>query len=425
VPDLALCRDSPWSNSKQHELTALRGSQPTAKAVRTTIARSSYLSPLQNKKEVERVHSLRDSLRASHAAAAARGELSPLPAALQSPLLDRASPITPQKTALQTPHSDAMRRLVAAASMPDRSPGVCTVFQSPMQRAMRQAPLSGRSPAGVKRPLPQQYVASPAPKPRRTLAMTLGCMGNVTDHSKLKASPRPSLQAQLSNPSLCTFSLLQKDTLPVSSLCAAASDFRDTEAPRRGLPETAPEASISNGEHRVPSSQELRKAVQSSAMRTAQHAQRAIVPRLIKNMERGMTLRLRSRSPPARRRATRSTHPGLPPTHDRLPLAFSHTPSISGSGYRVVTPRVASPTLSVNTPAGLHPEALQVPGAPMKKARADLEPEDLLGRISSMSVDSVDASGLLLRADSTHSSPPRELATRRVLLFDELTPETP
>ena len=58
----------------------------------------------------------------------------------------------------------------------------------------------------------------------------------------------------------------------------------------------------------------------------------------------------------------------------------------------------------------------------MKKSREHADPDDLLGRISSLSVDSLDVSALSLPPSNTPDSPPRELSTRRVLLFDDLVP---
>jgi hypothetical protein len=170
--------------------------QPVPTAAGTTVARSSYLSPLQPARPVERVQTLREAL---HRAEQGPGSKSPLPTALHSPLpAERPCPLTPRKTAqhgadcgttpLQTPRSDAMRRLVEAASRGAQSPGLHVsplMGSSPFQRQMRQAPFAGRSPA-VKRPAQSALETPPSTKPRRTLAATLpsACLTDLQPRAK-------------------------------------------------------------------------------------------------------------------------------------------------------------------------------------------------------------------------------------------------
>lgn len=358
----------------------------------------------------DRVSTLRDSLRAD----AARGELSPLPAALQSPLMSKDTP-----TALQTPRSDAMRRLVAATSMQERSLGMHSVFDSPMQRALRQAPLGGSSPACSKRPLKVEHHLAHPTKARRSLGATLG--ERVVD-APGNPLPRQSLLANLgTRPTLCASPFTQQHMLRVSETNAQSGDRPPVEQSLRGPVMLSPfPVDGSSGALRGTSG-DLSLGIKQSLGATADHGLRVRVPRSGSGtLAEGVPVRLRSRSPPAQRRHPRTLQPGLPPLHDRPPAALSRTPSLSG--YRATTPTAASPTQSVSTPAGLRPRPLQVPGAPMKKSREHADPDDLLGRISSLSVDSLDVSALSLPPSNTPDSPPRELSTRRVLLFDDLVP---
>lgn len=123
--------------------------------------------------------------------------------------------------------------------------------------------------------------------------------------------------------------------------------------------------------------------------------------------------------------------PPLPPgAAERLPpRPLSRAGSLSGGmPQRCITPTAASPTGSVCTPAGVPPLTLQVPGAPMKKGRDEGGDANLLaGRMSSLSVDSLEATGVSTLSSASPCWSPREGSprvcrpiTRRMLVFPDL-----
>ena len=510
----------------------------TAASPSKTVARSSYHSPSQHAQPAERAQSLREALQRS--SAGCQSLTSPLRSSLQSPA---PSTVTPRKAAhsaqvqtspLQTPRSDAMRRLAEAASQPAQSPRP-SPFKSPMQRALRQAPLSNRSPAVKRRnPDASPLDTPPSTKPRRTLGATLpsACLtdlqprkraahyglsagavspgahvrglgaasasnahlglgalsdrprSTVSDAPSARPGPRRSLRAEFESSMLHTSSLLRSGAqhsaleqsvtrmcnsdwrqrpvthasenasmagpmLPQPALSGAAdmSSAMDAEpslaassaaheAPTLRSPAagTAPAAGLSTSSARPPRpSRDMRSESDqppTSQIAAAVHESVARTSSRV-HVATGGAESARSRSPPARPPNIATMRSRRPPTHNRVPQALSRTPSLTGqlpASYRAVTPTAASPTHSVSTPAGVAPPPLEVPGAPMKKARNTTDSIDFLGRMSSLSIDGelldLDGASFPLRATSVQRDespqPHRQIATRRMLIFDEL-----
>jgi hypothetical protein len=122
---------------------------------------------------------------------------------------------------------------------------------------------------------------------------------------------------------------------------------------------------------------------------------------------------------------------GLPPLHDRVPQAFCRTPMLSSRG-ELVTPAAASPARSLLASSVCTPNefvarqtAIAVPGAPIKKVRADLDASDLLGRMSSLSMDGPESPVMPAETVEIARRPERARVIRRLNFDESVPPATP
>jgi hypothetical protein len=360
--------------------------RPPKTARTTPVARSLYLSPSQHPfVGTSRPNSLREALQ-RNAQAAAPADVSLTPTGLQSAL--PISLAACRAASLSTPNSRLFRGSpMMPTTVPARPVASPITFVSPSHRL---APAPGLH----MRPVLNAPLASGPP---RSLAASLACNRNVPGS---RWTPKRSLTALLHAAEGTAPSLLHRHHSFASPFEAASAHMPDpaTLRPSLQLPLAAVPSVGSNADLGMRPSHDVLRHTQTPAASAA----------------------LRSPSPPSARPSRRNSSRGLPPTHDRVPQGLAHASSLPRrpSG-RAATPILsASPQHSVATPSCLvRPPPLEAPGAPIKRRPDGGDPADLLGRLSSLSVDSIDAGGVPWYHENSQS-PPRVTPTRRILCFD-------